>query len=717
MTNGKLVAPNLDDRTWQDIVNQARALIPNYTQDWTDHNPSDLGITLLELFAWLVEGLIYRLNRVPDKHYIELLNLLGITRDPATPASTPAVFTVSNAPSTLVPRGTRIATRQTQIEEPVVFETDEALVALPVNLRTVLIAGPGFKTAIYQDHSAALALGPTATTAFNLPGGHADTLLLGFDLATTEPLRIRLDIQRPAPEGDVQLEWTYSRTGLDPTAWPTVVPDVEGTQSFTRSGTTVVSVPANWQPQTPAADWTEPVAISGPGVSETRFWLGLRIGNLTAGAIPLALQFVGFNAVQVTNALSVNVSQGPAEVEFLGVSSGKAFQTLTLANVPLYRQPGTNEPYAHFVLEVREPLGGGAFGPWTAWTAVDDFPAGDGAVFRFNPVTGDVFFGNHDSVTGTGNGRIPPTGSEIRALTYRYTVGGVRGNVPAHSLIVLRDPQPGVIAVTNPAAATGGSDQETIEDTKRRAPEVLKNRQRAVALTDYEYLAREASTDVVKVRALAPRLHEQGVPLPYIPGEPWLFAGIDRSPGRVNAIVVPDAPEPQGDPDPVPRPLPDEVLLIEVADYLNPKRPATAHLHVTGPRYLPIRVVTTIRVWQAAVDDGLVADPTASNAYRNSVIDQLQRFLHPTRGNANGKGWDVGEYIYVNQVFAAIQPSNDIGFIESIELRAATPDYGPHPTDRPPGFDAYDQGTWILVADYELICYGGLAADVTVQTI
>ena len=84
---GRIVPPNLDDRVWTDLVAEARALIPSYAPKWTDHNPSDLGIALVELFAYLVEGLIYRLNRVPDKNYIAFLNLLGIKRDPATPAT------------------------------------------------------------------------------------------------------------------------------------------------------------------------------------------------------------------------------------------------------------------------------------------------------------------------------------------------------------------------------------------------------------------------------------------------------------------------------------------------------------------------------------------------------------------------------------------------------------------------------------------------------
>jgi len=72
-----LPLPNLDDRSYVDLVEEARALIPTYDPSWTDHNSSDPGITLIELFAWLAEMLIYRANRVPDRHLITFLRLLN----------------------------------------------------------------------------------------------------------------------------------------------------------------------------------------------------------------------------------------------------------------------------------------------------------------------------------------------------------------------------------------------------------------------------------------------------------------------------------------------------------------------------------------------------------------------------------------------------------------------------------------------------------------
>lgn len=72
-----LTLPNLDDRRYADLVEEARALIPGYAPEWTNHNPSDPGITLIEIFAWLSEMLIYRLNRVSDDNLRTFLKLLN----------------------------------------------------------------------------------------------------------------------------------------------------------------------------------------------------------------------------------------------------------------------------------------------------------------------------------------------------------------------------------------------------------------------------------------------------------------------------------------------------------------------------------------------------------------------------------------------------------------------------------------------------------------
>ena len=71
-----LSLPNLDDRTYQDLVDEARSLIPIECPEWTDHNPTDTGIVLIELLAWLTEMTLYRVNLVSDRNYENFLNLL-----------------------------------------------------------------------------------------------------------------------------------------------------------------------------------------------------------------------------------------------------------------------------------------------------------------------------------------------------------------------------------------------------------------------------------------------------------------------------------------------------------------------------------------------------------------------------------------------------------------------------------------------------------------
>ncbi len=77
-----LMLPQLDDRTYADLLEEARALIPSLYPEWTDHNPSDPGITLIELFAWLTEMLIYRSDQIPARYRLTFLKLLnGPDRD------------------------------------------------------------------------------------------------------------------------------------------------------------------------------------------------------------------------------------------------------------------------------------------------------------------------------------------------------------------------------------------------------------------------------------------------------------------------------------------------------------------------------------------------------------------------------------------------------------------------------------------------------------
>ncbi|MEO9254618.1 MAG: type VI secretion system baseplate subunit TssF, partial [Tepidiformaceae bacterium] len=128
--------PQLDDRNFQDIVNEAKMLIPRYCPEWTDHNLSDPGVTLIELFAWMTDMTLYRLNRVPEKNYLRFMELLGIQLKDPVPAKTHLRFELSApqpAPITLA-RGTEVATVLTSDRNAISFTTDHDLLLWPPSL-------------------------------------------------------------------------------------------------------------------------------------------------------------------------------------------------------------------------------------------------------------------------------------------------------------------------------------------------------------------------------------------------------------------------------------------------------------------------------------------------------------------------------------------------------------------------------------------------------
>ncbi|MDR0312019.1 MAG: putative baseplate assembly protein [Treponema sp.] len=117
---------NLDDRTFDDIVSEAIRLIPRYCPEWTNHNPTDPGITLVELFAWMTEMVLYRLNQVPEKIYLSLLELMGLSLIP--PQSARAVirfFPVEGYKKTIrVKGGTQVAAIVGN-DDAYMFETEQ----------------------------------------------------------------------------------------------------------------------------------------------------------------------------------------------------------------------------------------------------------------------------------------------------------------------------------------------------------------------------------------------------------------------------------------------------------------------------------------------------------------------------------------------------------------------------------------------------------------
>jgi predicted phage baseplate assembly protein len=700
---GRIIPPNLDDRTWKDLVDEVSALIPVYAPQWTDHNPSDPGIAIIEMFAMLVEGLIYRLNRVPDKNYIAFLNLLGVPRNPPTPARTYLTFT-ANAGAVTVPTGTQAQTMATELQPAVVFETDRGATILPINLRHAVVIGPytgPAATLNYQDRSDVIVGPPTGKLPLTLAQNETVQLCFGFDDAASDELVLSVLLDHTLAAGQADVNVVYSAADKDPQDWPSVTTATDGTAGLQHNGDVRSSMPADWQAQRPTTGdsgpgWSRVTAAAGGVVlTDALHWLGLRVHNDAAVTITAGFDRFLFNSVSAHNALTI---RSPEVLP--GLSDGQPFQDFLLAHQPLYAPTGVG---AAIAVEV----GHGEPATWEEWNVVEDLPAGPVHACVVEPVRGVVRFGDLPDTTAAGkdgHGAIPPAGSAIRARTYRYVAGGRSGNVAAGSISGLGTTPAGALpagisAVTNLGPGLDGSDEEPIDETLRRAPEVLKTRDRAVTADDYENLAR-ANTDVHTVKCLTPQVNGDG--------SPWTYAGMIRAPGSVYVIVVPD-----NGPDDA-RPEPSVNLLTEVTQYLDARRDLTATLTVVGPRYLPIKVTATLIVWRNAISS------VDLSQLRADTLTRINAYLHPTRGGPDNAGWQAGKTVFTSDLFRAIMPQENTAYISSLMLSTDLPAYH-FPPLKPDGtqnnWDARERPIPLIpdtasvppapsvpVADYEIVC-------------
>src|SRR4051812_26979749 len=126
-----LPAPILDDRTFDQLREALVRRIPVYAPEWTDHNASDPGIALLELFAFLGESLLYRFNQIPESTYLAYLRLLDVPLHPAVPARAQVAFTPEGSAPVLVEQHTAL------FAGDLGWETLAELTVLPLTARAV----------------------------------------------------------------------------------------------------------------------------------------------------------------------------------------------------------------------------------------------------------------------------------------------------------------------------------------------------------------------------------------------------------------------------------------------------------------------------------------------------------------------------------------------------------------------------------------------------
>ncbi len=195
--------PSYDDRRWTDLVAEAQAMIPGLDTTWTDFNAHDPGITLIELVSWLVEGDIYRLNRIPDRHLRKFLELVGRPPRPPVAARVAAGLNPAAAGSPSLPAGVEFTAAALDGSTCRFRSRDPLLPVLPP-LAVALVQAAG---GVPVDHTADLTRAGRLLALGSNPAP-GSTLWLGFGKTPSAPL----------PAGTVlrlHLAFLSGRSGLD----------------------------------------------------------------------------------------------------------------------------------------------------------------------------------------------------------------------------------------------------------------------------------------------------------------------------------------------------------------------------------------------------------------------------------------------------------------------------------------------------------------------
>jgi hypothetical protein len=193
-----LPLPNLDTRRWSDLADEGRALIPRFAPGWTDHNVHDPGVTLIELFAFLTESLLYRANRIPERHRSKFLALLGYPPRPPQPAWCVLGATLpAGTPPITLPRGAMlVADAGAGVRLPF-----RAIDNAPI-VGAALVTVQSFDGKRFVDRSRGVrellqvpAFGPNPAVPRPYTASAAPALFLGFDVALPKTSDVRISFR------------------------------------------------------------------------------------------------------------------------------------------------------------------------------------------------------------------------------------------------------------------------------------------------------------------------------------------------------------------------------------------------------------------------------------------------------------------------------------------------------------------------------------------
>ncbi len=626
-----LEAPRLDDRSFEDLVREARRRIPLYTPEWTDHNLSDPGITMIELFSYLIDILLYRLNRVPERHYIKFMELIGMNlREPETAHTEETFWLAAPQPVDItIPLGTEVASLRTENNQAIIFSTSEPFTIHVPTLTAVLSSRPaqraGESRSYQSQNLRRLEVGFEGFSAFANPPQVGDAMYFGFAQDMSRHiigLDFDVDIAAGAGVDPTQPPYVWEvLSKVEPIEWTAAELNEDKTKALNQPGVLSLHLPR---------------MVQGRIADTTGYWLRVRLIDPPPG-VP---KYRNSPVIRRVNSgawgCTVDANHNSRiDGEVIGRSDGTPGQRFNLANTPVLPRLEKEQIMVRLSNTVEE-----------LWTEVTDFGSTDpeDRHYVLDSSTGEVRFGpalpqRDGSVKRYG--AIPRQGAMIVMLHYRYG-GGVEGNVQAHTLTVLKTGLPYVDRVANRHEASGGLNAEDIEDAKIRVPGHLRTLQRAVTAADYEYLAVQAASGFIhRVHALQP---------PTV------------NTGEVKVLVVPRVNNVNGNyVPPEDLALPDDVR-DSIKNYLDDRRLLSTRLDVLPPAYFWVMTRVHMRISSFYNADQV----------KKQAEERLFHYLSPLSGGPDGKGWPFGRSLYMSDIITALQGLPGIEVIHAVELFPVT---------------------------------------------
>ena len=640
---------NLDDRRFDDLVEEAKARLSRGLPELTQIVPGDPVHALVDLFAWMTETVLYRANLIPERQRQAFLNLLQLPRRPATAAR--GVICIdsiaAHLPALLKPETTLRAAKT-------VFSTLGDLQPTPLTLSAVVkwqISGEqlgelglteadllaAYPIAVAQSTTssdgtrqpAAVPFLPTPWLPSDGPVELSKTLdgYLYLALSLHKQVRLTSGVQSKVVEylagrtlnvavapADAEAGQSETETRPRRLLWELFWRGADGEIAYlpveqlsdSSSGCRKAGVARLRLPRDPsllAPHLPEDPGHAGLGASPPAhpatiadermlFWL-----RLSCPEEPdLWLGYIGINGVEV-------VGQGIARDVLLGVGDGHPNQALPL--------PHADAESDGFELQVE------TVGEFETWKRVDYLSGASSneKVFVLDAAAQRVTFGIDAR---------PPMGKRVRAAYYRYG-GGSGGNLPAGSIKTLEVASPG-LQLRHEWPTVGGIDAESVHEAERRIPAFLTHRNRAVTAEDFATLCQHNPINAVGRAHTIPR---------FLPGSS--LATVRREvPGVVSVFVMPPR-----EPALAAAPRPSTGLLTDVYGYLSSRTLLGTELYVLSPQFVPMAISVVVH--------------EVDSRQRQTVMQAVERALllylwALAPGGAQGHGWTFGRSVEVDEL-------------------------------------------------------------------